>query len=250
MPDNKINLAFALGLSPENAMQYFQSKGYAFSWDWRDLFQSEHDKAFTVAKMTRLDLLMDVRGLVDEAIAGKITPREFYLSLEEKLKEKGWWGKQDLFNPVTGELENVQLGSPRRMKTILETNMNVSYSAGKYKTQIDAASFAPWWRYRDQEDDRVRVTHHRIGELFKSAVLHYKNPWWNIWYPPNDWGCRCWVENYTEAEVEQRGFEKLTSVPDIFGQPAEGWAHNPGLAWQPDLTRYPKELIKDVGLNL
>ena len=250
MPD-KINTMFAFGLSPKNAEDYFRSKGYAFSWNWRDVFQEQHNKAFTVAKVMKLDVLTDIQELVDKAISGKITTAEFYKQLEPKLRAKGWWGKQEQINPKTGEVETVQLGSPWRLKKILETNMNVSYSAGRYKTQIDAASFAPWWQYFDMDDARVRIVHDKIGDFFVGKVLHFKNPWWQIWYPPNDWGCRCWIRNWTEEQRLERNLEIIEELPQwlLDLQPGEGWAHNPGAAFNPDLTKYSAELVKGIGLS-
>ncbi|GAB4287260.1 MAG: phage minor head protein [Ignavibacteriaceae bacterium] len=259
MPD-KINLLFALSLTPELMIQYFRSKGYALSWNWEDVWQQQHNQAFTVAKVMKLDLLKDIREIVDNYIAGNIYYDDAVEQLTLKLRAKGWWGKQEQANLKTGEKEVVQLGSPWRVKRILETNMIVANSQGKYKTQIDAVSFAPYWRYRDRDDSRVRDLHRAIGQIFKTGVLIYSHPFWDTWYPPNDWGCRCWVENYTERQALERSLkiytadefnESLNAVLKRFGittPPAE-WAYNAGAtAWTPDLTQYPPDLIEGVGL--
>lgn len=256
MPNN-LNLTFAFGLTPENAVQYFLAKGYALSYNWNDIWQEQHSKAFTVAKMMQLDLLMDVKKITDDFIAGKIDYKEAASLMTEKLKARGWWGKQKVINPKTGLEEEAQLGSAYRIKKILETNANVSYSAGRYKTQIDAVSFAPYWRYIDMDDKRVRFKHHQVGLIFKNAVLHYSHPFWSIWYPPNDWGCRCRVQNYTAAECEERGYTILTAqefdaelAKRKIKSPASEWAYNPGEAFKPDLTKYPPELVAGVGLTI
>ena len=254
---NELDLSFAVGLSPENALQYFLSKGYALSYNWQDVWQDQNSKAFTVAKLMELDLLTDVKKINADFIAGNIQFNEAAQMLIEKMKAKGWWGKQKVVNPKTGKEETAQLGSPYRIKTILETNANVSYSAGRYKTQIDAVSFAPYWQYIDMDDNRVRFKHHEIGKLFKNAVLIYNHPFWSKWYPPNDWGCRCRVLNYTLAEVEKRGFKIYTEAEfdalikeKNIKSPASGWAYNPGEAFKPDLTKYPPGLVKGVGLTI
>jgi uncharacterized protein with gpF-like domain len=46
-----IDLAYAIGLKPEKAIEYFKAKGFAFSWDWQKIWQEAHARAFTVAKV-------------------------------------------------------------------------------------------------------------------------------------------------------------------------------------------------------
>lgn len=249
MPNTTINYLFALNLPPEKAIQYFQSKGYAFSWNWFDVWEEQHAQAFTVAKVMKLDLLMDIENIVNQFISGDMDYNLAVRNLEAKLRTKGWWGKQKQINPKTGEEEIVQLGSPRRIKTILETNMNVSLAAGREQTMLNQASFAPWWGYETQDDDRVRIKHNEVGEVFKGAVLRYDHPFWKKWYPPNDWGCRCFVKSYTEAQRKQLNLKILTDE-DLasIGEPAEGWGHNPLSGFKPDLTKYPKKLVDGIGL--
>jgi hypothetical protein len=46
------DLSYALTLPPEQAVKYFQAKGYKITWDWHEMWQEAHAKAFTVAKVT------------------------------------------------------------------------------------------------------------------------------------------------------------------------------------------------------
>lgn len=57
-------------LDPEDAIDYFERKGFAVGFDWRDVWQAEHARAFTVAKAMSIDLLQDIRELVDKARLG------------------------------------------------------------------------------------------------------------------------------------------------------------------------------------
>ena len=50
--------------------------------------------------------------------------------LEPQLRALGWWGRQVVPAPDGAE-DEVQLGSPRRLKTIYDTNMRVAYNAGR-----------------------------------------------------------------------------------------------------------------------
>lgn len=223
-----LDYLFALNLTPEKAIEYFKSKGFEFSWNWREVFEAQHNIAFTVAKVMKENLLKDIRAIVEDYISGELDYRLAYKNLAADLQRKGWWGKQYQINPHTGKEELVQLGSPRRIKTILDTNLNVSLAAGEMRTQLDQASIAPYWQYKTQDDERVRAKHDEIGNVFINAVLRYDHPFWQIWYPPNDWGCRCFVKTYRESDLEKYNL-KILSDEDLSGipEPAEGWRHSP-----------------------
>src|SRR6185503_13553047 len=127
-----VDLSFAFGLKPEKAVDYFRGKGYAISWDWYDTWQEANSKAFTVAKVTRLDILRDIRSSVDKITAQGITFDQFRRELEPTLKAKGWWGRQKVIGD-DGKVTEVQLGSPRRLNTIFRTNAQTALSAGRWK---------------------------------------------------------------------------------------------------------------------
>ena len=40
-------------------------------------------------------------------------------------------------------------------------------------------------------------------------ILHADNQWWETHYPPNGWGCQCYVETLSERDLE-----KLDKTPD------------------------------------
>ena len=88
--------------------------------------------AFTVAKMLHLDLLADVRAEVDRALAEGLTFHDFQKRLAPVLQEKGWWGVKELTDPLTGETKQVQLGSPRRLRVIYDTNLRTARAAGQW----------------------------------------------------------------------------------------------------------------------
>lgn len=238
MDRNDINLNYALFLPPEKVKEYFQSKGYAFSFDWYEIWQETHNKVFTVAKAMKLDILQDIRSIVDKAISEGITYEQFLSELEPRLKAKGWWGKQIMFDN-DGRLREVQLGSPQRLQTIYYTNLNVAYSVGRYQTMIDNADNRPYWQYKAVMDRNTRLSHAALNNL----VYHYKHPFWDTFFPPNDWGCRCWVRPLTKQQVEDMGLKIETEMPDLSNYPPPEWSYNPGKkAFKPDLSKYDKDL--------
>lgn len=243
------SLKYMIGLAPKKAIEYLKSKGYKFSWDWFDTWQEAHSKAFTVAKVMRKDILDDIREMVTTSLEEGITFREFQKQLEPKLKAKGWWGKVALGDGQT--IEEVQLGSPWRLKTIYRTNLQTSYMSGRYKEQIDNVDNRPYWQYVAIIDAKTRPSH----KMLNGKVFRYDDPFWDSFYPPNGWGCRCRVRTLSEKNVKDRG-KRVESSKDLLAQeereiskktdkkakvtvytdpltlkkiaPDVGWSYNPG----------------------
>ncbi len=139
MPDLKAMFK----LSPSMAIKYFKNKNNKLSWDWHDVWQSAHKKSFTVAKLVQEDVLQDIRDSLDKSLAEGKTFQQFQKELKPTLQRKGWWGEQ-FVGDSKGNIEKVQMGSLSRLKTIYQTNMQTSYMAGRYKTQIDNSDDRPY----------------------------------------------------------------------------------------------------------
>jgi SPP1 gp7 family putative phage head morphogenesis protein len=257
MPE-PVNLTYAIGLPPEDAINYFRSKGYAFSWNWHEVWQDAHAKSFTVAKAMKLDLLQDIRGAVDKALANGTTLATFRDELEPLLKAKGWWGK----DADTG----AQLGSGHRLENIFRTNLQSSYMAGRYKQQVENADDRPYWQYIAVMDSRTRPAHSALN----GKVFRFDDVFWNTHYPPCGYRCRCRTRAYTEKQVKDKGLtvesgtdnmvwedkriNKDTTRPVAGYKDPEtgkitftdpGWSSNPGkAAWFPDLDKYDYQVAK------
>lgn len=239
MPKNDIDFGFLLTLKPVQIVKYFEEKGYKFSFDWYQVWQEEHNKVFTVAKAMCLDILQDIRGAVTQAIAEGTTLEEFQKNLKPTLQKKGWWGKKYMFDE-DGNIKEVQLGSPKRLQTIYETNLNVSYAKGNYNGMMDNAEDRPYWRYRAVIDPSTRDEHKELH----NKVYPFDHPFWKTYYPPNDWGCRCTVDALTEEEVKAYGYKIESKMPDKDLLPPEEWAYNPAeSAYEPDTKKYDKDLL-------
>lgn len=199
MPE-KVDLNYAIGLEPKKAIEYFRAKGHAITWDWHEMWQEAHADAFTVAKVTSTEVLQDIRGAVDQAIAKGQTFAEFRKGLEPTLKAKGWWGKKEATSP-DGTTSEVQLGSPHRLRTIYHTNMQTAYMAGRWSEQVDNAEDQPYLMYVAVMDQRTRPEHAALnGKIFPIS-----DPFWQSFYPPNGWGCRCRTRALSQGNISSRG---------------------------------------------
>ncbi len=251
---------YPINLPPKAAIEYFQKKKNAPSWNWYDTWQDAHVRAFVVAKVTKLDILKDIRGMVERSIKDGITFHQFKKELQPKLEKAGWWGKPTI------QGKEVQLGSPQRLETIYRTNLKVAYSVGRYKAMIDNKENRPYWQYRTREDPKVREEH----KLLDRKVFHCDDPFWDNFYPPNGWRCRCYVVALKESDLKKEGLAvessrgNITSKNELISKKSgiekqvavyrdpvtgkktiltPGWSYNPGEAsWKPDLKKYPNEL--------
>ncbi|KTE24453.1 MULTISPECIES: phage minor head protein [unclassified Sphingopyxis] len=197
--------AIPVGLPPREAVEWFRAKGFVFGFSWQDVEREEHGRAFTVAKAMTRDVLETIREAVDRAIAEGETLQMFAKELRPRLEAAGWWGRREMTDPATGETELVQLGSPRRLKTIFETNMRTSYAAGRWERIERNKRAFPYLEYVSVMDGRERPQHH----AWHGTVLPVDDPWWDTHYPPNGWGCRCLPKPVSRGQAERRGL-KLT----------------------------------------
>ena len=251
MPDTP-DLAFAIGLPPERAISYFKAKGYAITFDWHELQAEAAAKAFTVAKCTKLDVLADIRDALQKTLDQGMTLRQFRQELTPKLQAKGWWGKQEVVDPRTGEVRRAQLGSPWRLNTIFTTNINTARAAGRYQEQIENIEAQPYGQYVATMI-RTRPAHAALN----GKVFRLDDPFWKAFYPPNGYNCHCQVNALSESRLTRKGLpvesseDRITyeDVPvsrdgrqarlAVYADPKAnvriqtdpGWAYNPGKAW-------------------
>lgn len=268
MPKKKpVDLAFAFRRPPELAMKYLRSKGYTLSWDWHDTLGEAHASAFTVAHVARMDILQDIRGAVDEAIADGQTFREFRKNLEPTLKKKGWWGKQKGINPKTGVEESFLAGSPHRLRTIYETNMKLAYNAGREESFQRNKKNRPYGQLVAVMDSATRDEHAKLHE----KTFPLDDPFWDRFTPPIDYRCRCRKRALSGTQVKRMGVKVLSSkgrmiredrviskrtgeVRPVWGYklpsggkvfPMAGFDHNQWkAAYQPDLEKYDYDIAK------
>lgn len=235
--------------SPE-ALAYFRNKGDQPSFSWKDVTPEEHAFVFTVAKATQVEVLTTIRDAVDEAIEKGVPVEQFKRELTPKLIALGWWGKQKVVDPETGEVVDAQLGSPRRLETIYWANVRTAAAAGAWQRAQRTKSVMPYFLYQLGPSEVHRPEHVAI----EGTILPIDDPFWGTHYPPNGWGCKCWVSQISKAEAGTLGYDPEKPAPDLgmtiyvnarTGEMREiprgidpGWESNPGALRQTNLRRH------------
>jgi hypothetical protein len=194
---------FEAGPVPREALEYFRDKDVRTGFDYQDVWAQEHAHAFTVAKAMKLDILDDLRAGLDDALAEGKPFREFARDLKPQLEKKGWWGVKDEIDPNTGERRTVQLGSPRRLKTIYQSNLRSARAAGQWERAQRTKESLPYLLYELGPSKNHRDKH----VSWAGTLLPVDDPWWRDHMPPNGYGCKCRVRQVSEVEAQRMGRE-------------------------------------------
>lgn len=221
-------------LAAEEAIRYFLDRGYKITFNWRDMEHAGHALGFTVAKVATEELLAVIRNAVAEALKEGLTLAEFRRRLEPKLRAAGWWGRRTMIDPKTGEPVSAQLGSPRRLRTIYDTNLRQAWSAGQWERIERTKDDLPLLEYVAIRDARTRPAHLAWG----GTVLPVDHPFWRSHTPMNGWRCRCRLRQLTGGRISPDPVIRTkpwtnTRTGETIQQPEgidPGFAYNPGQA--------------------
>ena len=175
---------------------FFRNKISLPTRTWTDIYETQHDVGFVVAGAARAGLLKDLRRAVDAAIAQGETLKQFQARFDDAVARYGW---------------DYNGGRDWRTRVIYDTNLNTSYAAGRYQQMQAVKADRPWWRYRHSE----AVVDPREEHLsWNGLVLHADDPWWETHYPPNGWGCQCYVETLSDEDLARLGKDGPDAAPD------------------------------------
>jgi len=216
-----------IAVEPSQAIRHLRRKEDVTTARWYDMVGEAHAKAFTVAGATKLDLLADIRQEVQKALDDGISLQAFKTGFKAIAEKHGW----DYY------------GSPGwRSDVVMNTNLRTAYAAGRWEQLQEVKKTRPFWEYsHSHESTNPRKLH--LG--WDGMVLPADDPWWNMGYPPNGWGCNCKVHALSQHDLNRLGksvgtapaveFERQkvagnwVNVPKGFDY---GWDYNVGKADQ------------------
>ncbi|MEG2344165.1 MAG: DUF935 family protein [Acidaminococcaceae bacterium] len=232
---NRIEIPSDLALLDfAEAEAYFKQKLPMLAVDYKKLADDAKTRAFTVAKVTKLEYVQSIFDVLSKTIAEGKTLNEFKKDVLEALINNGWEGKL-----------------PNHIDLVFRQNVQTAYQVGRFEQMsTDAAIKArPYWMYDAVNDERTRAIH----KMMDGQVRRYDDPFWDVWYPPNGFGCRCGVVAVTDTQVKQRNIKIYEGLPratvDIAtGEvahwlPDKGFASNPAKeSYNPDLSKFDPDL--------
>lgn len=204
----------ALDLPFDKAIAFFRQKVNIPTASWDDLWKGMHARGFMIAGAQRDELLSDFRQAIDAALAEGKTLADFRKDFDAIVTRHGW---------------NYNGGRGWRSRVIFETNLRTAHQAGRYAqmTDPDVLAYRPYWRYRHGDSRQPRPQHLAWDDL----VLTADDPWWQTHYPPNDWGCKCYVEALSKRQLQKLGKTAPDQAPETAIDPKTGAPEGIGKGW-------------------
>ncbi|MCI9864889.1 hypothetical protein RHIZ_02900 [Rhizobium skierniewicense] len=221
----------------QEAIDFLQQKVNLPTRRSDDLRHGAHVRAFSVAGVTRDDMLSDFRSAIERAQTEGTGFAEFKKDFDTIVERYGW----KYFSHGKAEGER----SAWRARIIFNTNMRTSYMAGRWKqlTDPDVMRYRPYLEYVHSGSQHPRKLHLSWNGL----ILRADDPAWRYMFPPNGWGCFCDVESLSQRQLGARGRSGPDPSPDLkpyddvdprTGQPEtrypgidRGWEYNVGQEW-------------------
>lgn len=163
-----------------------------------------------------------VRETISDLIGSGSTLKNAIDKLDEALNKLG-----------VGKVEE------NKLEAVFRTQLQTSFNAGRWQADQDPDIQEILWGYKyvTVGDDRVREEHAELD----GVTLPKDDPFWEKYWPPNGWNCRCQViPVFEEREHVQPGKLEDGSIP----QPDEGFGFNPGVVFSDATTKSEFKLEK------
>ena len=171
-------------------------------------FRNElHDRAFVIAGVTDATLLTDIRDSLTKAM-DKGIPFEQWQREFKKTIEGRWLPTSKTGEPNTGW----------RARTIYHTNVRAAYGAARRKELLQMTDTHPFWKWRVGASKVHRPDH----VMRDGMVLSADDPWWDEHFPPDGYGCNCYVQPVSRSAMERIGKTDDEGNPVLDVPPPDG----------------------------
>jgi hypothetical protein len=211
------NLGYSIFLDPKDAVRAWEMRApLKPTVRWTEMMHEQHATAFTVAKVAKLDLLRQIQTSLDSVIRSGGTLEEWKKGLVPELQKAGWWGT--VANKELTGTDQPIIVNERRLRTIYDTNVRMSLSAGHWARIQAQKDVLPYLRYLPSSSERKRPLH----MSWYGTLLPVDDEWWQTHFPPNGWFCKCHFEQVSERKMRKMGWS-ITPVEQIAGGPSTKW---------------------------
>ena len=147
--------------------------GKKVTFDLNELQKKYDTLALKVLSSASDNINAELAKTVDSMIRGGVHVKEAKQILGAKFDQLG-----------------LRPASRSQLETIFRTQTQIAFSAGKYNAERNTPHIAKelWgYKYVTTGDDRVRPTHAAL----EGVTLPKDDKFWELFYPPNGWNCRC-----------------------------------------------------------
>lgn len=232
-------------LAMKDAVAFWKDKVKLSPGEFSKLSDAAKVRGFGVSGIAKGAELETVFNSLSRALKDGISFGEFKKECAVIFEKRGWTGKRAW-----------------RVDNIFRTNIQTAYNVGRYKEAMAVAHKRPYWMYDAIMDSLTRPAHRAVD----GKVFRYDHPFWDTWYPPNGFRCRCGYITLSEREVRRDGLIPETEdptgtlvkpkTPDGKEMPARllmpdpGFAHHPGKAVWGGVVDKAAERVFPVALAL
>jgi len=185
------------GPVPSEVLKYWRDKRLKPGFSYLDVWNEEHDYAFTAAKVMRRDVLGALQGELDRAVEEGVPFVEWKKEIEPRMRKLGWWEPHEVRDPKTGKLAKVD--PPMRLRTIFETNMRTARAVGQWERIERNVKTRPYLLYQVGPSARHREQH----LAWHGLLLPADDDFWGFGFPPNGWGCKCFTRSVSKREADK-----------------------------------------------
>ena len=175
----------------QEAIDFIQSKQVMSRDVFDQLLPELQARAFTISGAVPADVMQTVRDLVAGLPAGQ--PWD----VQKKLIAESI--SPYFVDPAATEEVQAEQSAAAEAKAelLLRIHGQEAYAAAAYKVMDRQRAVFKNWQYQTMGDARVRPTHAALDGI----VLPADSPFWDLHYPPWDWGCRCIVIPLSDSDV-------------------------------------------------
>ena len=181
-------------VNPTEAIDFLRDKINLPTRAWTDVWQGMHARAFVVAGANNEKLVADFRNAVEKSLEQGTTLETFRKDFDAIVAKHGW-----SYNGNRGW----------RSAVIFNTNLRMSYAAGRWEQIQRVKQQRPYLRYVAVLDGRTRPEH----AAWHDTILPVDHAFWHTHFPPNGWNCRCTVQSLNDRDLKRFNLKRSKGAP-------------------------------------
>lgn len=209
------NLSLALNLPPEGALRYFDSLNLPLPANASEAVAQAATKARSIAGIYQQEIVGDLLNSLRQSAAEGTPFATWRKNALAMLRERGLALDKagDMVQQSTGEVVGTGL-TRHRLQTIFQTQMTNARMASLWQKLQENKDARPYLQYSAINDARTRPAHRALDNV----VYPIDDPFWDYFYPPNGFRCRCYVMALAPRDVARAGLTVSHSSPEQFSE--------------------------------